>query len=543
MSMIRSMRVSSWFFRVLIISIISGASVVATAQNKKDNSSFHLLGTRSWIRVSWNNVPAADEYRLYWSNTTKRPENPDTIVKAGTNRFYIQDVQPEKKYKVWLAPVENEKVKHLFTGDVTTQKIWQPDPLELKELQTNPSSVAVPKGMEICWQDEFNDGLLNRNKWFTNYYSNIDYLYKINFDKMKAGKLPQPAYTLNGKTINLFTNDSLPREVYDLKNDKKISSIQTYDWGTNENLLDNSRGGYFEVKVKRSSTGKPRGLNTAFWFDSPGPDLRYYLQQGTTLDGVHGVRPKGQVFEIDVFEYLNAQFVLHGHVDSNGVFQRNLNTHIAEGYRHVDNWVVHGMLWTPTSVKHYINGNLIKEYTDKNQVYSPNHFMNVLLGSYGGGGTVNMEVDYIRYYNWPLKNGNELPNPGFEDGGNLAPWEGDGSRIDNAGRGKTAGVQLKPGQKIAQYVYLNNDVEYELAYCRKGKSKLSVSVDNIELVTGKPTSVLKRESNGKGKFIRNTMRFRSGKEFGNDMKTIRIELVNIGSLDIYIDDVTVKKCR
>ncbi|HMR82357.1 MAG TPA: hypothetical protein PKE30_04470 [Niabella sp.] len=79
-----------------------------------------------------------------------------------------------------------------------------------------------------------------------------------------------------------------------------------------------------------------------------------------------------------MFEYLNAQFVLHGHVDSNGRFLRNLNTHIAEGYQHVDDWVVRGMLWAPTSIKRYINGDLIKEYTDKSQIYSPNHFMNVL---------------------------------------------------------------------------------------------------------------------------------------------------------------------
>ena len=40
--------------------------------------------------------------------------------------------------------------------------------------------------------------------------------------------------------------------------------------GKNENLLDNSRGGYFEVKVRRNSSGNPEGINTAFWFDSPG---------------------------------------------------------------------------------------------------------------------------------------------------------------------------------------------------------------------------------------------------------------------------------
>lgn len=526
-------------FTLLIIITIS--CTLAIGQNEKEAARFYLLGTRSWIRVHWNDVPGTDEYRLYWSTGNEKPEAPNAVVKAGESRFYIQNVQPETKYRIWLEMVVEGRIRHSFTGVATTQKKWTPDPLELKELQTNPGSNAVPKGMQVYWQDEFNDALLNRNKWFTNYYSNIDYLYKINFDQMKAGTLPQPAYVLSGKTINLFTNDSLPKEVYDVKNNKKISSIQTYDWGTNENLLDNSRGGYFEVKVKRSSTGKPRGLNTAFWFDSPGPNLKYYLQQGTTLDGVQGIRPKGQVFEIDVFEYLNAQFVLHGHVDSTGKFLRNLNTHIAKGYRHIDHWVVHGMLWTPVSIKHYINGNLIKEYTDKSQVYAPNHFMNVLLGSYGGGGTVNMEVDYIRYYTWPLSGGNELPNPGFEDGGSIAPWEGNGNWLPNGGRNRTAGVLLKPGQRIEQYVYLDNDIDYKLEYWHNGSSRLKIVVEDVQAVTGQLTLIAEKESKGYSRFVKEILDFRSGKEYLNNTKTIRISVINESAADAVVDDLTIKK--
>ena len=54
--------------------------------------------------------------------------------------------------------------------------------------------------------------------------------------------------------------------------------------------------------------------------------------------------------------------------------------------------------------------------------------MNVFLGSYGAKGQVNMDVDYIRAYNWPLEK-NELPNPGFEDSGSLIPWEGNGTLV------------------------------------------------------------------------------------------------------------------
>ncbi|ULT23801.1 hypothetical protein KUH03_32395 [Sphingobacterium sp. E70] len=100
---------------------------------------------------------------------------------------------------------------------------------------------------------------------------------------MLQDQLPQPAYTLDGSAINLYVNDTIPKRIFTEGGNQKISSIQTYDWKTNENLLDNSKGGYFEVKVRRNRQGNPKGTNTAFWFDSPGPDIRYYLQEGARL--------------------------------------------------------------------------------------------------------------------------------------------------------------------------------------------------------------------------------------------------------------------
>lgn len=516
-------------------------SVTAYGQQSNDAAPLQLLGTRSWIRVNWNKVPGADGYTLYWSADRKKPGNPGVMLGNDAEKFYIQDVKPETTYKVWVEVVANRMVKNILTGTVKTQKKWILDSEELKELQTDPSSEAVPKGMQIFWQDEFNDSLLNRNKWTTNYFSSLNYFNQTSRKEMLEDSLPQPAYILNGRTINLFVNDSLPARLYTRNGNQKISSIQTYDWRTNENLLDNSRGGYFEVKVRRSKTGNPKGVNTAFWFDSPGPDLKYYLEQGSEVDGVKGIRPPGQVFEIDVFELLNSQFVLHGQVDKNGKFVHNLATHIAKGFQHENNWVTHGMLWTPTGIKHYINGRLMGEYTDKHKIYSPDHFMNVFLGTYGSQGGVNMEVDYIRYYQWPLKEGNELPNPGFEDGGDLSPWEGDGTWVKDGGKNKTAGVLLQPGQKTEQYVYLNNDTDYRLEYWHCGRSRIGVSVENVEAVNGALTLIDKKENTGKKDFIMDEMNFHSGKAFGNDMKTIRVFITNEGSSDIFIDDVTIKK--
>jgi hypothetical protein len=349
--------------------------------------------------------------------------------------------------------------------------------------------------------------------------------------------------SFNGRSIHLFTNDVVPVRSFYPASGRKISSIQTYDWRKNENYLDNSRGGYFEVRVKRSSSGKPQGVNTAFWFDSPGPDLKYYLQQGTLLDGISGIRPAGQVFEIDVFENLDAQFVLHGHVDEHGAFQHNLATDIAEGFTHVDQWVTHGVLWTPSSIKHYINGKLIKAYDNKNQIYSPNHFMNVFLGSYGAGGSVDMEVDYIRGYQWPLLKGNELPNPGFDANKNLSPWEGTGELTSDVKRNGDHALLLNPGQYIEQYVYLNHSTAYQLELWMKGKSHLEATVQNVTQVSGVLDKGSKFEVSGANNFSVKTLKFKTGSEYLNHMKTVKVRFLNTGSSTVILDDVKVSKVR
>ncbi|SDC90363.1 glycoside hydrolase family 16 protein [Niabella drilacis] len=502
-------------------------------------SAMRLRGTRSWIRVSWNAGNNIQRQQLYWSADSKRPANPGAMLLPGKDRYYIQEVRAGATYHVWLETTDQAGHTSIVEDTVTANRNWEPDPEELSALITNPGSTAVPAGMQLFWQDEFNDELLNRNKWTTNYFSSLNYFNEESRKEMLAGQLPQPAYRLNGQTINLFVNDSLPERLYTKKGNQKISSIQTYDWQTNENLLDNSRGGYFEVKVRRSKTGNPKGLNTAFWFDSPGPDLRYYLEQGTVVDGIKGIRPPGQVFEIDVFELLNAQFVLHGQVDKNGKFVHNLATHIAKGYTHENNWVIHGMLWTPTSIKHYINGHLIAAYTDKHKIYAPNHFMNVFLGTYGSLGNVNMEVDYIRYYQWPLTNGNELPNPGFEDSGSLAPWEGTATLAAAAGRNKTTGLQLTPGQKIEQYLYLSNNTLYTLEYWLQGGTA-SAGIENVTMVTGDLSPVASQEKRGKRTFAKNHMDFRTGAGQDHHKKTIRLAIENTGNTTIMLDDITIK---
>lgn len=518
------------------IQVLSALGLLA--QTAKSDIPLQLLGTRSWIRVDLDdNQLNMTGTKVFWAKTNKKPQTANAILADGARRYYIQQVDPETAYYIW---VESATGKSLANGKVHTSKTWQLDDMELGEVQKNPSSRAVPLGMEVYWQDEFNDRLLNRNKWTTNYFSSLNYLNEKSKQEMLQNQLPQPAYTLDGSAINLYVNDTIPKRIFTEGGNQKISSIQTYDWKTNENLLDNSKGGYFEVKVRRNRQGNPKGTNTAFWFDSPGPDIRYYLQEGAEVDGIKGIRPKGQLFEIDVFEYITAQFVIHGHVDTKGVFQCNLATHIAEGYEHVGQWVTHGVLWTPTSVKHYINGDLIKEYDDKNQIYSPNHFMNVFLGTYGSEGGVNMEVDYIRAYNWPLRDGNELPNPDFEGKAGLKPWEGEGTIAKGIGEKGSKALVLAQGKKIEQYIYLDPAQQFNLRYWGRGGS-IAVTVDDVKVVSGELSNLKQQtlELGKKGK--KQEINFVTGQEINPNKKIVRIAFTNTGKETIYLDNITVKK--
>ena len=523
-------------FCVLLLSSATGSY----AQLPVAPSRLKLSGTRSWVKAEWeDNKKDNSGFNVYWSASNQKPQNPSMVLPAGTHNCYIQSVKAETTYYVWVESFNKQGKSKAIQDKVFTTKAWAIDVNEANKLDIS-SSAAVPAGMELFWHDEFNDSLLNRNRWFTDYYSSLDYLNGVQHNALLNDTLPTAAYALNGHTITLFVNDSLPKK--DFNNGKKISSIQTYDWSTNENLLDNSRGGYFEVRVKRDYTGHPEGLNTAYWFDSPGPDLKYYLQQGTEVKGTKGIRPKGQLFEIDVFENLNAQFVMHGHVDSNGRFIHNLATHIATGFQHRGEWVTHGMLWTPASIKHYINGKLIKSYDNKHQIYSPNHFMNVFLGSYGKGGSVSMEVDYIRGYQWSLKNGNELPNPGFEySNTSILPWEGTGIVSTESKKDGRNGLLLQPGQCIEQYVYLNNTSSYQLRFWHKGNSSLKVTVNNVVPVSGVLEKITDATCNGSDLFKENELDFKTGTDIKGNMKTVHILFENTGNMPVSLDEITVRK--
>src|SRR5690554_1464995 len=226
-------------FLILLTILYMGACTQAPLK-----TDLELLGTRSWIRVAVPDMHGkVSGYHLYWSETGQKPEYPNKVIRSDVKWSYIQEVDPNTHYTVWLECVGEAGILDEHTNNVVTAEKWTLDSHDLQELHRNPSSRAVPEGMQLFWHDEFNDSLLNRNKWFDTYYTTIDHLYGEYEKDMREDNLPRAAYRLNGQTLDIFVDDSLPVKIYDRKNGKKISSIQTYDWRTGENLLDNSRGG------------------------------------------------------------------------------------------------------------------------------------------------------------------------------------------------------------------------------------------------------------------------------------------------------------
>lgn len=536
---------------MLMVGVLYASITVAQSSPKLIN--LNCLGTRSWIKLTWkaNKTDSISKYKIYWSAQAKKPLHEGAIVPALADRYYITPVLPGRNYHIWIEADNDRKNRKSITTTAYTSTLWKIDTVESNHLSI-PSSSAVPQGMKLFWQDEFNDALLNRNKWSTNYYSTIDFLYKTNLSALNHDTLPQPGIIMTGSSIKLVVNDSIPQRDY--SGQRRISSIQTYDWHTHESYLDNSRGGYFEVRVRRSNTtGNTSGLNAAYWFDSPGPDLKYYLEKGQSLNGVNGVRPHGQAFEIDVFEQDDdaaastfTPFTIHGKVADGGVFKGNLTTFNASLTGQTD-WVTHGLLWTPSGIKYYINGILQKEWTDTAKNMAPNHLMNVLIGNYynqtkGVNSNAVLEVDYIRGYQWPLINGNELPNAGFEYG-TLKPWIGIGKVTADAKRSGKAGLLLLPNQTISQCVFLDNNKKYQLKYWSKGNGKLKTQVENLTQVTGKTESHIEQIAAPSGSFSCHVLHFITGDEYQNNMKTVKITFTNTGKAAIALDDLETTKSQ
>ncbi|MGJ1408528.1 hypothetical protein ACR78Z_02535 [Sphingobacterium thalpophilum] len=166
--------------------------------------------------------------------------------------------------------------------------------------------------------------------------------------------------------------------------------------------------------------------------------------------------------------------------------------------------------------------------------------MNVFLGAYGSEGGVNMEVDYIRAYSWPLKNENELPNPDFEAKGGLPPWEGEARLEVGSGEGGSHAAALPVGKQIEQYVYLDPQQAYLLEYWGKSSS-IELEVDDVTPVSGALTTIRRQPQLLSGDGSQHRIAFNTGTEVAANKKIVRILFKNVGQETAYLDNITIKK--
>lgn len=519
------------------------------AQSPTAPTNLKMLGTRTWIRLSWiDNATNEQGYKIYLNTSNVKPSSPRSSIAANSNRYYIDSLGSQTLYYVWVEAYNVNGSSNALSDTVRTIKNWIIDPNEVANLSI-PSSSAVPAGMQLFWHDEFNDRLVNRNKWTSNYYGFYEARSGIMYQEMQNNTLPQPVYRMTDSSLVLVINSSSPR-YYPSPDNKSVSSFQTFDWATREHYLNNEKGGYYEVRARRKTTSQIK-TTSAYWFESQ--DLKYWQEKGNTFNPpnfgtVTGVRPHGQAFEIDVYEqYDNATtagttaFTMHGNVAPNGTFQGNLTTYNAP-LSGQDNWNTYGVLWTPSAIKYYINGVLQKEWSDKNNLMSPNHELSIFLGLYGvAADSATMEYDYIRGYQWPVINGSELPNGGAEYSTQLYPWEGTATVSANQKRTGNNGFVLNPGQTLTQYVYLNNSRNYQLKYWLNGNGSVLAEVSNITPVTGGSQDNYADLKTASSTFAQHILDFKTGAEPGNDLKTVKVSFRNTGSGTITLDDIEFQK--
>ncbi len=399
------------------------------------------------------------------------------------------------------------------------------------ELVDVATSQALPTGMELIWHDEFNDLELDTMKWWPYYFSSLDWFNKEAYQAFLNQSIPEADYEMTGHSILLKATDKLYPGA-----ERQISSIQTYNWYTGEDKMHDFVGGFIEARIRRSTGENGDRVNLAFWFDSPGPDLKYYLEEGGEAFGTKGVRPRGQVFEIDMCEYITTEIVLHGDVDKDGEFQHNIGHHIHKGDFN-NKWVQHAILWSPAGLKFYIDGELIREWWDPKDIKSPNHAMNMFFGAYGIDG-VSMEVDYVRAYQWQLEEGNLLPNSGFEYSDALFPWEGDGLINKEEARSGVQCLYLAPKAKVEQYIYLEYGQDYELGVWAKGAGELQVRVDEITPVSGEANLLQEASFSTDKTYMQHSLHFKTAAQDSKNKITVKLSLKNTCDAPLYLDDLS-----
>ena len=105
---------------------------------------------------------------------------------------------------------------------VSAQEGAKIDPLTSSDTSR---SKALPVGMELVWNDEFNGASLDTIKWWNRYFSSLDWFNAAALKAYQNREIPKCDYEMTGSSIIMKATD----KIYP-GSDRQISSIQTYNW-------------------------------------------------------------------------------------------------------------------------------------------------------------------------------------------------------------------------------------------------------------------------------------------------------------------------
>ena len=313
-----------------------------------------------------------------------RPENP---IKGGYIWLPLtfKNNNPEIHWKDnWSLSFFDKKVEKIKSNkDVQLTKTFV-DPQsshKVKPFVVNDSSKIKWK---LAFSDEFNDTKIDTTKW------HVENSIKKRIDVTLYADSNQ----VEEKDGNMF--------IYYRKSN---ISDTAYNAGR-----FNSKGKYaptYGFLECRMHVVKPNGHQTAFWMMPEGDGMRNLTTpEGTANDGA----------EIDIVEGTKANAYSNGlHWDgyakpahkSNGKLVKVPNMHDTEYH-------IYGFEWTPTYLKFYFDGKVVREMTDPKQIPHVAHFLYFSGSCFGtndwldgdirknefiqSGNTDKAYIDYIRVY-------------------------------------------------------------------------------------------------------------------------------------------------
>jgi beta-glucanase (GH16 family) len=224
------------------------------------------------------------------------------------------------------------------------------------------SLIQTQKNWQLAFSDEFNDTLINPSKWI------VENTIKYRSDVTLYANSNQVEEKL-GKAFLYYQKSSLHDSAYFAgRMNSKGKFATTY--------------GYFECRIHLV---KPDGHQTAFWMmpSTDGPMLNSGVKDGTANDGA----------EIDIVEGNKLVTYSNGlHWDGYAADHKSNGTNIKAPDLHTQEYHIFGFEWTPTFLKFYYDGKLVRSMTAANLIPHTPHYIIFSGSCWGVNDWVNGDI-------------------------------------------------------------------------------------------------------------------------------------------------------